>query len=136
MATTGILDGTTLLLFVDGVAIGGTTSHSMSNSVNMRDATTKDSGGDEEVLPGTRSSNIDFEGFAAFDATKGFTDLFDLQKAKTKVILKFSGEVTGDDYFIANAFLESLDTDAPVDDNVTFSGSFHVTGGVRRKTFT
>ena len=136
MATTGFLNGTSMLLFVDGTAIGGTTSHSMSKSANMRDTTTKDSGAEEEVLPGLRSRSITFDGFVAWDASFGFEELDNLIENGTKVVLRFTADITGDAYFIADAFLESLDFDAPTEDNITFSGTFRVTGGMRRKTFT
>ena len=136
MATTGILNGTKLLLYVDGVAIGSTTSHSMSASVNMRDSTTKDSGGFEEVLPGLWSGSIGFDGFVAWDDAYNQEELFVLSREKTKVKLRFTADETGDSYFIADAYLESIDTEAGTEENVTFSGSFKVTGGIRRKTFT
>lgn len=136
MATTGILNGTLLLLYVDGVAIGGTTSHSMSESVAMRDSTTKDSGGKEEVLPGTYSATISFDGFVAYDSTYGWKDLHDLLVAKTKVALKFSTEVPGDDRYKGNAYLESLDKEAPNEENAGFSGSFHITAGISKETIT
>ncbi|MGR3220737.1 MAG: phage tail tube protein [Candidatus Anammoxibacter sp.] len=135
-ASIGILNGTTLLLYVDGVAIGGTTSHSMSESVAMRDATTKDSGGKEEVLPGTYSASISFDGFVAYDATYGWTDLHDLIVAKTKVALKFSTENADDDRYKGDAYLESLDKEASTEENVGFSGSFKITGGISKETIT
>lgn len=54
MASIGILNGTALLVFVDGTAIGATTSHDLSFNQALRDATTKDSGAFEEVLPRLR----------------------------------------------------------------------------------
>ena len=48
MATTGKLNGTLMLLYVDGTAISSTTSHSLSYEMATRDATTKDSQGYEE----------------------------------------------------------------------------------------
>jgi len=107
MASTGILDGTTLLLYVDGTAIGGTTSHSRSQSVAMRDSTTKDSGGNEEVLPGLWSGSYSFDGFVAYDDTYGWDDLDDLCRAKTKVELVFSTEIVGDPRWTCDAYLET-----------------------------
>lgn len=136
MGSEGILNGTLLLLYVNGVAIGGTTSHSMSESVAMRDATTKDSNGNEEVLPGTFSATISFDGFVAYDSAYGWKDLHDLLVAKTKVALKFATEVAGDDRYKGDAYLESLDKEASSEENVGFSGSFHITGGISKETVT
>ena len=132
MASTGILNGTLLLLYVDGVAIGGTTSHSRAQSVAMRDSNTKSSGGNEEVLPGLWSGSYSFDGFVAYDHTYGYEDLDILCRAKTKVVLKFGTEVVGDPRWTCDAYLESLDDDNSNAENVGYSGTFHITGGITR----
>lgn len=136
MATTGKVKGTLMLLYVDGVAISGTTSHSMSNAVNMMDATTKDSGGKEEVLPGLRTDSIGFDYLVAFDATYDITLLFALIKNKTKVTLKLGTEVVGDPRYTGSAYLESLETTMGNEANVSGSGTFHVTAGLSEQTVT
>ena len=130
MPTPDVIDGTTLLLSVDAVVIAGTTDHSLSSGVNMRDTTTKDSGGKEEVLPGTSTRTIDFSGLASFVPAFGFVELDALIDTKTKVEVVLTNGVVGDTKWTGDAFLESLDVEAPTDDNVTFSGTFHVTGGL------
>lgn len=132
-----ILNGTTLLVYVNGKAIAKTTSHTMSLGTNMRDSTTKDSGGNEEVLPGTNNAIISFEGLVAWkgaNTTKfWYDDLFDLHTNKTKVTLMFYNEDTiSEPGFQGEAYLESLEKSAPTEDNVTMSGSFHVTGGISK----
>ncbi len=130
MPTPDVIDGTTLLLTIDGVFIGGTTDHSHSSGVNMRDTTTKDSGGKEEVLPGTSNRTIDFSGLASFIPAFGFVELDALIASKAKVELVLTTAVVGTTKWTGDAFLESLDVEAPTDDNVTFSGTFHITGGL------
>ena len=61
MASSGKLNGTTMLLYVDTVAVSSTTSHSLSYELATRDATTKDSNGHENVLPAMRSWSVDFD---------------------------------------------------------------------------
>lgn len=130
MPTPPVIDGTTLLLSVDSVFIGGTTDHSHSAGVNMRDVTTKDSAGKEEVLPGTSNRSIDFSGLASFVPAFGFVELDALIDSKAKVVLVLTTGVVGTTKWIGDAYLESLDVEGPTDDNVTFSGTFHVTGGL------
>jgi len=50
MATTGVFNGTNLLLKVEGDTIGHTTSCSLTISHDLPDATTKDSNGFSEVI--------------------------------------------------------------------------------------
>ena len=79
---------------------------------------------------------ISFDGFVSWDDSYGFDELDGLIENGTLVTLRFTADVTGDSYFIASAYLESLEFDAPTEDNVTYSGTFHVTGGMRKKAFT
>lgn len=130
MPTPAVIDGTTLLLSVGGLFIGGTTDHSHSSGVNMRDVTTKDSAGKEEVQPGTSNRSIDFSGLGSFAPTFGFVELDALIDSKLKVALVLTTGVVGTIEWSGDAFLESLDVEGPTDDNVTFSGTFHVTGGL------
>ena len=132
----GILDGRTMLLYIDGVAIAGTTGHSMGLGVNMRDATTKDSSGKEAVLPGVSTATIGFDYMVAFDATYGIKNLVLLYVNKTKVALRISSEISGDQKYKGDGYLESLDTDFPNNDNITGSGAFHVTNGITPQTIT
>lgn len=136
-----ILNGTTMLVYVNGKAIAKTTSHTMSLGVNMRDATTKDSGGKEEVLPGTSNATIAFEGLVAWkasEATKTWYDtLFDLYESKSPVTLKFyNKDAVSEPGFTGSAYLESLEMSAPTEDNVTMSGTFHITGGLTNPMMT
>lgn len=128
MASLGILNGTLLLLFVDGVAIGETTSHSLSFNQAMRDATTKSSGAFEESLPALRSWAMTFDAFVAYDSTNGYEELRLLIANRTEVTLLFSSLVSGDPQWSGKAFLENVDKDAAVEDSVTMSGSFKGTG--------
>lgn len=130
MSTPNVIDGTTLLLSVDAVFIGGTTDHSHSAGVNMRDTTTKDSAGKEEVLPGTSNRSIDFSGLGSFVPAFGLVELDALVDSKTKVELVLTTGVVGTTKWTGDAFLESFDVEGPTDDNVTFSGTFHITGGM------
>lgn len=128
MATTGIVNGTLLLLFVDGVAISSTTNHTINFEMATRDATTKSSGGYEEVLEGLRSWTIDFDAMTAFDDTFGYEELRLLIANRTEVTLLFSTVVSGDPQWSGKAFLTSISLEAAVEDSTTMSGSFKGTG--------
>jgi len=136
MASTGILNGTLLLLFVDGVAIGETTSHTLGFEQATRDATTKGSGAYEEVLPALRSWTIDFDAFVAFDATNGYKQLRALIASRTEVTLLFSSLESGDPQYSGFSYLTSVSLDAAVEDSTTMSGSFKGTGELTETTIT
>lgn len=136
MASVGILNGTSLLVFVDGVAISSTTSHSLSIEMATRDATTKSSAGFEEVLPALRSWTIDFDSMVAYDDTEGYQQLRALWNGRTEVTLLFSSLVSGDPQWSGKAFLTSLSKEAAVQDSVTMSGSFKGTADLTETTIT
>lgn len=136
MASLGILNGTALTVFVDGTQISSTTSHSLSYEMATRDATTKSSGGNEEVLPALRSWSIDFDAMVAYDDTEGYAELRALIDGRTEVTLLFSSLESGDPQWSGKAFLTSLSKDAAVEDSVTMSGSFKGTGELTETTIT
>ena len=134
--STGKLSGTLLLLYVDGTAISSTTSHSMSYEMATRDATTKSSGGNEEVLPAMRSWGIDFDSMVAFDDAKGYEELRALINGRTEVTLLFTTAVSGDPRWSGKGYLTSISMDAALEDTITMSGSFKGTGELTAGTIT
>jgi len=136
MASTGKLNGTIMLLYVDGTAISSTTSHSLSFEMATRDATTKSSAGYEEVLESTRSWSIDFDGMEAFDDTYSYEELRALISGRSQVTLLFSSQVSGDPQWSGRAYLTSVSIEAPLEETMTFSGSFKGTGELTATSIT
>jgi len=135
MATTGIINGTLLAVYIGSDVIAHSTSHSLSITHDARDATTKDSSGWTDLLEGLRSWEISGEGLVAYDGTLDIDDLFTSYIAtRTAVTVKFSTEVSGDVYYTGSAYLTSLDQDAPTEDNVSYSYTFSGTGALTKST--
>ena len=134
MATTGIINGTDLVIYIGSDVIGHSTSHALSIAHDPRDATTKDSSGWRDLLEGLRNWSTSGEGLVAFDADYGFTELFTLITNRTTVTVKFSTEVTGDAYWTGDAYLTSLDQDSPTEDNVSMSYTLEGTGALTEAT--
>jgi predicted secreted protein len=130
MATTGILNGTDLVVQVGGTAITHATSASINFNMETREATTKDSAGYTEVLSGLRSVTIDVEAMTALDATYGFEDLYSVWENRTELTLKFGTTETGDQTYQVNGYMTSLAVSSGVEDSSTFSASFQCTGTV------
>jgi predicted secreted protein len=130
MATTGILNGTDLIVQVGGTAVTHATSASINFNMETREATTKDSAGYTEVLEGLRSVTIDCEAMTALDASYGFEDLYTAWNSRTLLTLKFGTTETGDQTYSVSAYLTSLSVSSGVEDSSTFSASFQCTGTV------
>ena len=135
-ATVGILNGTLLKVYVNGVAVAKTTSHTLNTSMSTRDITTKDSAGWKEGLEGLREWSIDGDFLQSEDAAYGYQDLFAHYTNRTKVTLKFTSSVSADVYYQGSAYLTSLSREAPLEDNVSGSFSFEGTGVLSEKTLT
>lgn len=130
MATTGIINGTDLLVYVGGTAITHSTSASISFSMETRDASTKDSDGYREILEGQRSFTIEAEAMTALDAAQGFEELFAAWVARTALTIKFGTADATDQFYQGTGYCTSLSMDSGVEDSSTFSASFEMTGTV------
>ena len=140
MPTTGIINGTLMRLYKDSTAIGYATSCQMNISSAMREILTKDSasGGWREVKKGQLSGTLSTEALYAGpgDASTNylFDDLFADLIAGTELTIKFTTDVVGDNVYTMKAICTSLDLNAGVEENVSYSASFEVTGAIVKTT--
>lgn len=123
-----IINGTDLIVYVDDVAIAGSTSHTLNVGNDMRDTSTKSSAGWKDQLPSQRNWTIDGEALFSFVGSVGFTNLFTLLNSKTRVVLKFTTGGSTTTRWTGNAYLSSLSANAPNEDNTTFSYTFEGVG--------
>jgi TP901-1 family phage major tail protein len=139
MATTGVFNGTNLILkfhSTDGseAAIGHSTSATLSLSADLPDATTKDSSGYNEVIAGTRTGEISFEGLVAYDDANNAIEAADYLLARTKIYWEFGTEASGDDVYSGAGYLNAVEMSAEMESPVTYSGSITVTGSISKAT--
>ena len=134
MATTGIMNGTLLGVYVGSTLIAHATEGSISLSMDTRDATTKDSSGSRDLLEATKSGTISVSALYAEDATYGIDDLMTAWSGRTQLTVKFSTEVSGDHYWSAAAYVTSLEVSSGMEDNVTYSATFELTGAITYST--
>ena len=124
MATTGPFNGTSMLLYVDSVSLGYSNSFDLNVNVAEIDVTSKDSGGDKDILPGLRDWSVSADGIVALDSTTNAEYLHGLVTGRTQVNLKMSTETSGDGYWHGSAYVTNLTITAPMEDKVTFSCTF------------
>jgi len=142
MATDGVINGTKFGVYVAGTKVAYASSASISMNHNLRDTSTKDSGGWRDQLEGQRDWEVSVEGMLIFTnldgtAVTGLTanELYSSYiYARTQFELKFSTDVTGDIKWTGQAFLTSLSADTPNEDSSTWSGSFSGTGELVQAT--
>jgi predicted secreted protein len=132
MPTTGIFNGTNLVVLVGTEVVAHSTSCSLSVSADLPDATTKSSGGWAEQIAGLRSWSLTTDGLATVEPTGTnyvVGDIFSALNGRQTVTVKFttvsgSTPVNGDLIWYGSAFVESLDITADMESPATYSVSF------------
>ena len=125
-----ILNATDVILKVTTAsgleAVAHSTSASLSMNMDLRDSTTKSSGGWQDNLGGLRSFELSGDAFVEISGTGAdILELWTAWNARTAVAIEFSA--TGMVY-TGNALITSISIDAGVEDNATFSVSLTGTG--------
>ena len=144
MATTGVFNGTSLVVLVGSEVIAHATSCTLSISADLPDSTTKQSGGWADHIAGLRSWSLTTDGLATVEPTGSNYVVADLSSlitgsGRSTVTVKFttvngSTPITGDLYWTGDAFLESLDITADMESPVTYSASFTGSGELTQGT--
>ena len=133
MPTTGIFNGTNLVVLVGTEVVAHSTSCSLSISADLPDSTTKSSLGWASQIAGLRSWSITTDGLATVEPTGTsyiVGDIFSALNGRQIVTVRFttvsSGNTLepGDLIWSGLAFVESLDLTADMESPVTYSVSF------------
>jgi predicted secreted protein len=143
MATTGVFNGTSLVVLVGTEVVAHATSCSLSLSADLPDSTTKQSGGWTDHIAGLRSWSLTTDGLATVEPTGTnyvVGDIFNAVNSRTLVTVKFTtyasgAQVVGDLYWQGSAFIESLDMTADMESPVTYSVSFTGVGALAQTAY-
>ena len=130
MATSGVMNGTLMGIYIGSTLVAHATEGSISLSMDTRDISSKDSAGTRALLEGMKSGSISMSALYAEDAAYGADELYTAMAARTPLAVKFSTEVTADHFWSASAYLTSLEVSAGTEDNVTYSATFELTGAI------
>lgn len=142
--STGIINASSIRVFLgttddSEVVVDHVTECSISLNTDIRDITTKTSGGWREILPALKSASLSLSGLFAEDATNNFNSLVDHQIAGNLLYVIFtntgagSTANAGDEQFDVSGYITSLEQTAGTEDNVTFSMTLEITGTVVRE---
>ena len=148
MATTGIVNGTNLRIYLDTgaglVAVAYATSCSIDMSRELRESVTKDSTGGGQtgwrtVRSGQKSATISGEGLVAMDADtntnhKPMTDLFAAFASGTALSWRVTTDITGDDFLSGSGIMTNLSMNMGAEEDSTYSYTVEVNGTVYQGT--
>lgn len=130
MAKTGYCNGSDLLLYVGGKAVGSCTSHTATFSSETKERAVKpvasaalSSGKWKKKGVVGLSYSISAEGLRFYDETEcGFKELFKLWKAGESVEVKcMEREAAEKPYLVGKCVITSLEETAPAQDDATYS---------------
>ncbi len=139
MASTGVINGTDLRVYVGGLAIGYATSCTLDFSVETKETIHKDSPGTgwTEVTTGSKSGTCTFEGFYNEDSSANKpSGLFALMDAETLVGCAFKTGTSGDTRYDFSGYITAVSFTGPVEENSTFSGTITLSGAPSTTTVT
>lgn len=131
MAADELINGTLILLDVDGSVLAHIDSATWNSSFSLAEAADKDSDGFQEYLEeaGLREASMDIDGNANFDYADGNQkDLAEKLKGRSKFSFVFGPDSAGDLNFTGDCFINDHSIDAPNEETTTFSATATVTG--------
>ena len=141
-AVTAVLDNSSIDFVVttsgetldDYEPIAHSTSASVSFNMDLRDTTTKDSGGFQDNEGGLRSFELSTDALQDVNADLDFKEFFDDINSRSEVTVRFS-ERGGGQKWEGVGIVTSASMDAGVEDNTTYSVSITGTGVATEGTY-
>ena len=138
MATTGIFNGTSLVLSIDTsgggspVLLGASTSCSVNFTLDTFETTNKDSAHRKSYLPAATGFTMDCEAFYTTDETVAPDNLMTALNSRTLVDVEFNeaSDTTGDYKYTGKAYITSCSLNAPNEDAATYSISLQGSGAL------
>jgi predicted secreted protein len=135
-ATTGVINGTMFLVYLEGTAIAYSTSCTLSLTSAARDVSSKTSAGVTNREYGKRDWSVSGDALYQFSSSKTFTDLMSLYTNRTKVTVRVSTETASNKYYEGEAVITSLSATFPSEENSTYSYTFEGDGAITEYTGT
>lgn len=130
----GFINGTNVVVQLEGKPIGHSTSCSMTFNTDLPEATNKDSAGWREVIAGVRDAEVSFDGMV--DPTddgvtkQGVKYLTAAYTGRTQLTVIFGTGTTGEEIYTFEAFLSNLELTADAEQPATYSGTLTSTGAI------
>ncbi len=132
-----VINGTTMLLLLDGVRIGATTSATLNINVDTPESTNKDSAGWASHIQGVRSWDVSFDGFHDPAGTLSTEQLYDEINERDATIICELATIDGTgggELYKGTVSVTSLSITADMEAPVTISGTLQGNGALSKGT--
>jgi hypothetical protein len=123
-----LINATSFLLLKDTTVVGHSKSTSFNINVDLPDATTKESLGWAEVIPGVKSGTISCECLTDYSDTLNFEQLADMVLTKEKATFYFKDNVNPKLIVRGEGFINSVDETAEFETANSFNLEINLTG--------
>ncbi len=123
-----VINATSYLLLKDTTVIGHSKSTTFSVNTDLPDATTKQSLGWKEVIPGIKSGTLSIECLTDYTDTLSFDDLADMLITKEKATFYFKDTVNPKLIVRGEGFISSIDETAEFETATSFNVEINLTG--------
>ena len=127
-----ILNGTLAVIKVEGTTIAYLTSNDLSFEMATREATTKDSAGNKEILEGLKSFSGSASGY--IEEGSSYEDLYGYYELRQPVTVMWTTDVATKANWSGECYITSLSRTDGLEESSTFEVSFEGTGAVTQGT--
>jgi predicted secreted protein len=120
-----VYNGSNIVIYEGDVALGHTTTATMNLTVDLPDATTKDSGGWVEILAGKRTCKITCEGLIDYSDQMNYNQF--VQRIITRKYAKFVFQ-DATQFFFGGGYINSVEQIADQEAGAKYSVEMIITG--------
>ena len=128
IATTGIVEGHKMGIYIGGSLIAATLTKSVKQSRATRSINNDDSGDSEKIAMGRIKTVVSGRSHWEFDATYGYRDLFAAMKAGTLLTVVSGTDEVGDYEYSGTGYLTQLDATHPDHENSEYDWTIEISG--------
>ena len=123
-----VINATSYLLLKDTTVIGHSKNTTFSVNTDLPDATTKQSLGWQEVIPGVKSGTLSIECLTNYQDTLTFDDLAEMLITKEKAVFYFKDVVNPKLIVRGEGFISTIDETAEFETATSFNVKINLTG--------
>lgn len=123
-------DGSDVLLKIGGTLVDATTNQDFEWTIDMLEATTKDSDGHKEYIAGEDGGILSIEGKLDESDTLTADDLLTTAQAKTAVAFIHGRTAVGAKTISGNCYLSNVKISSPQNGVQTWSATMQITGNI------
>lgn len=130
MASTTVINGTAVALYIQGTTVAQATSCQLTVEQNVIETTSKNSGGWFDGIAGLRNISLSVEGWVHYVQSYGLKEITALIVSRTLLAWIMRTTVTGDTVYSGSGFVTSVNSTYPVEDASNYTAEITGVGAL------